>query len=817
MRRRIRNLEALAQSIKPFLNEYLAEHEIDTNNHFNCINPKHTDTNASMSVGGDTGYHVANCFGCSTSCDIFAAAHYLENKPMKGPGFIEQNLLYLAEKFGVKAELEDLTPEEVYEFRTYEAYKFVASLIKDRSFGDYSLVDKEIERRGWDKDKCSSWGIGTVNYKEYKEKLKAAGYDVSFLSGIDLDRPNLFDKHNLLFTVYDDFGRPVGFSAKNLRHNGNKESGPKYINTRGTGLECAIFKKGERLYGYDIAKDANSPLYIFEGQADVITARHHGLMNCCCSLGTSLTDHHINLLKKHGTFNIVLVFDSDEAGEKAALKAIDEKFSSEKDFRVKLVQLPEGQDPDELLRGNGIDEFIRLKKWTAFEWRMMQFMNEAGDDIDDEKSQEIAQKMSRIIVTEKSHIQQEQMAKQVSRMTGYSLATIMTEVKRLRNEKEADIQSKKKALVESMLHEMRTNPDDIEITLTECQTALADINKETEDFVSGKGMIDFVLSQKEHDENRTSEFAGYKMRPEGLGNIAARLDDDWKSGSLIFIGGGEQAGKTTFCTQMAYETAFCNDDTICIYHSIDDAAKFILYKWICQSSNQLKLELNNVSNPNYWAAQEGYDFVPKMREEAYKQVISLMQSHRLVLFDATNGNSFSYAESIIKQYRDMYPSRKILFFGDNFHKYPDFSEMNGHERTKRMSNHVKNMSLRIDGLSTVFTAEYKKLMPGEKPTNLAMAESRALQYDASVIIHLFNELHHSGEHESILIHKDENGRVLPRIWAKFGKNKVSGYEGREFLDLYPSNATYRSVTIEQAEQDQKARVAYIRENSNNIV
>lgn len=1265
MRQRVKNLDAVTDALKPFLEQYLEQHNIDPSKHFNCLNPKHTDNNGSMSTKGDVEYHVANCFGCGCAVDIFTAAHYLENKPIKGPAFIEENVLYLADKFGIKMELEDLTPDEIYEYRTYEAYKYASKLISDPKFGDYSKIDKEIARRGWDKDKCAQWGIGTVNFKEYKEKMKLAGYDVRFLEGVDLERSNLFDNHNLLFTVCDDFGRPVGFSAKNLKHKSDdKYSGPRYINTRGTGLECAIFKKGERLYGFNISKTAPSPLYIFEGQADVITARHYGLMNCCCTLGTALTDHHINLLKKHGIFNIILVFDSDEGGEKATVKALDNRFSDEKDFRVKLIQLPEGQDPDELLRESGIDEFIRLKKWTAFEWRMTKFIEEIGEDNTDDnedKRREIAEKMAKIIVTEKSHVHQEQMAKQVAKMTGYTMQTIISEVKRLRNEKESAVQDKKRAAVDALMNDMRQNPEDIEIALTQCQSAIADINKSSGTKSGSNGILDLIMHQKEHDENRTEDFAGFKMSPEGLGNIAKELDDDWTTGSLLYIGGSEQAGKcvhsealtqlpsgerltieevvkrkepivlgmdnskkivpmkvsrwidsgelecfevkteqgistkvseshpyftlngwkkvkelnsgdkvaivrkydcfnnlkspisetkaellglflaegcltngpvfsntdeeiiqkakeichkewdeveftkkgancfylkdnlskgnrvkdwlksydllgktahtklipndifrcspkriakflgmfwagdgwvhfnpnnknkcevgltlanykmikqirslllrfgiktkitnspkknqsgklfeawtisikdinnikkfynnikiplkykqdnlkgilqsdktafgsyndnfptklwdrikektkkkgwtfnyllkligedrnrwnydksknrfkevpawrptetdrkqkgqkllqiserklrligqilqdqllidladgdiyfdkitsikaigkhqcydleipndhnfivedtvvhnTTFCTQMAYEIATENENVICIYHSIDDAARFIIYKWVCQAAGELMLELNHTSNPNYWNKQEGLGWIKTAREAAYKKIIKLVKQGKLILSDATAGSSLAFSESLVKEVRENNPTKKIVLFIDNFHKLPDYSEIRGHERIKLLSNHIKNMTV-SNNITVVSTVEYRKLQQGEKPSNLAIAESRSLAYDASVIIHLFNELHLEGEHNSVLQHIDDQGKVLPRIWCKFGKNKVSGFEGRTFLDLYPSNASYRSVDVKQVEEEQKERLQYIKENSRSIM
>jgi len=811
MRQRLVNLEAMTDALVPYLEQYLQEHGIDTSKNFICINPKHDDKDASMHISKQPPGWIY-CHGCNTSANIFGAAHFLEEKPNKGRGYIEENVLYIANKYGVQAKLEDLTQEEIYEYRTYAAYELAARLISDPDFGDYSMSDQEIARRNWDKSKLETWGVGTVDYNEFKERLISSGYDVKFLNGIDLNRSNLFTNHNLLFTVYDDKGRPVGFSAKNLKHkNGDRSTGPKYLNTRGTGLECAIFKKGERLYGFEIAREATSPLYIFEGQADVITARHFGLMNCCCTLGTSLTDHHVNLLKKHGIFSIVLVFDGDNAGEMAVQKALDDKFSKEKDFRVKLCQLPDGEDPDELLRNRGIDEFVRLKKWTAFEWRMARFMEDHDEEMDEDKRQDIAEKMARIIVSERSHIRQEEMAKQVAKMTGYELSTIMSEVKRLRSEKDAELQTKKKAVIEAMTWEVQKNPNEAEMALVQAQNALADINKSVQDGDKASSTLNMVLSQKESDEKKSGDFAGFFMKPNGLGGIGARLDDDWRTDTLMYIGGSEQAGKTTFAAQMAYEIADDDrNDAICIYHSIDDPAKMIMYKMVCNASNDVKLHLNHISNPAYWFKQEGFDWIISVREQAYRKIIQMVTDEKIILKDASDGSSLYYIEQVARFYRDKYPTKKIVLFSDNFHKYPDYAEIQGHERVKRVSNLMKNMTV-TNHMTIIATVEYRKLAVGEKPSNLAIAESRSLAYDASAIIHLYNDLHHSNEEEATLLHTDEEGNVLPRVWAKFGKNKVSGYEGREFLDLYGAAGQYRAVELERAVEEMRARLEMLKD------
>lgn len=815
MKARLINLDVAKEALKPYLKQYLDEHGINSEKNFRCLNPKHNDGSPSMTCKQVS--DNAFCMGCGTTVDIFQAAHYLEGKPIKGKGYIEENVMFLAEKYGVQIELQDLTPEEIYEHRTYAAYKLATQLISDRTIGDYTLADKEIEFRGWDKEKCEEWGIGTVNYDEYKAIMKSSGYEAGFLRGVGLDPSNLFNNSNLLFAVYDDYGRPVGFSAKNLKYiKSDPHSGSKYINTRGTGLECAIFNKGSRLYGFEIAKDAATPLYIFEGQADVITARHNGLINCCCTLGTALTDHHINLLKRHGVFSVVLVFDGDEAGELAVQKAVDDKFAKEKDFRVKLCQMPQDVDPDIMIREKGIGEFGRLKKWTAFEWRMMRFLDEADDaeDIEEEKKREIAEKMAQIIVSEESHIRQEEMAKQVARATGYDQSTISSEVKRLRSEKEAEVHVKKRNAIEAALHDIRINPDDAELALVQALSVVNDINRSVQSNDGGTTRLGKMLTQKELDEAKTGEFAGFFMKPDGLGGIAAKMDDDWRTDNLLYIGGTEQAGKTTFCSQMAYEIADDpRNEAMCIYHSIDDAAKYPTYKWVCNASKDTKLKLNYVSNPKYWQQQEG-DWVLEEREKGYKNLSKLMQDERLVIADSSDGQSVVYAESLVKFYKEKYPDRNIVLFIDNFHKLPDYQELKGPERVKRLSNHLKNMTV-ANHITIVATVEYRKLAHGEKPNNMAIAESRALAYDATAIIHLHNELHNSTEEECVLIHKDDKGQILPRIWVKFGKNKISGFEGREFVDLFGYAGQCKAVDVKVAEADQKARMAFFKENDPN--
>jgi DNA primase catalytic core len=808
MKNRLVNLEAATNALKPFLYQYLQEHGIDTSKNFRCINPKHEDQQASMGCLGDPNIHIAHCFSCQTKADIFTCAHFLEGKPIKGKEWIEENLKYLANKYGVQVEMEDLTPDEIYEYRTYEAYRLAADIIANPDIGDYSNVNKEIERRQWDIERLREWGIGTIDHKTFKESMRAGGFEPSFLRGIDLERSNLFNENNLLFTVYDENYRPVGFSARNIEFTKEDPSSRKYNNTRVTGLECNIFKKSERLYGFELAKDASSPLYLFEGQPDVITARHHGLINCACTMGTNLTDHHINLLKKYGIFNIVLVFDSDNPGKEAARKTIDEKLSPHKEFRVSLIHLPGGMDPDELFRAKGAEEFARLKRWDAFEWRIQQFDEE-------EDPEQIAEKVIPIILSERNHLKQEKMAKILAKRTGFDHSSILSELKRQRNEKEANLAERKMGIIEDALYKAKRNPDNAQLLLTEARAMVEDVQRKFgEDGLASETVLDFVLTQKETDENKTGNFAGFYLKPDGLGGIGARLNDNWRSGHWICVGGVPQAGKTSFVTQMAYEIASDerNNATV-IYHSIDDAARFILFKFVANAADDIRLRLGHITNPNYWEQQEVFAEMRAARDRGYKKIIELVKDQRLVIKDASENNSLAYAENLLRYYREIHPDRNIVLAIDNFHKLPDYAQYNGHEKTKAVSNHVKSLTSTYDS-TLLTTIEYKKIYEDSMPRNSDIADSRSIEYDSTCVIHLHNDVHIRGADKAVLVHEwcDE---LMPRVRVGFGKNKISGYEGREFLDFFPAMGVMKAVDLITAEEDQKARIQFLLEEKKN--
>jgi len=163
-------------------------------------------------------------------------------------------------------------------------------------------------------------------------------------------------RNRLIFPIRDRSRRVIAFGARAL-----DDAEPKYINSP----ETPLFAKSRTLYGLDMARDAfkkNRSAIVVEGYMDVIMAHQHGIPRTVGVLGTALTRDHVRLLRRY-VDSAVLVFDADSAGMNSAERSID-AFAAE-ELGVRVVALPGGLDPDDFLRKNGTDAFLRAVESAA--------------------------------------------------------------------------------------------------------------------------------------------------------------------------------------------------------------------------------------------------------------------------------------------------------------------------------------------------------------------------------------------------------------------------------------------------------------------
>ena len=227
-----------------------------------------------------------------------------------------------------------------------------------------------LKSRGYGSEMADRWLVGWMpeNPNTFLDWARKAGFSGRELiqSGI----ANLKNEHNpnsglwvrfrdrLMFPLHNDYGDVIAFSGRQIREDPN--SG-KYINSP----ETPIFKKANVFFGLDKAKRAIGKgkfALLCEGQLDVIACHEAGVENCVATLGTAFTPEHARLLKRC-TDRVVLCYDSDAAGHKAATRAFAELAGAGLDVRV--AAMPEGEDPDSLIKSTGPDAFRALLDGAA--------------------------------------------------------------------------------------------------------------------------------------------------------------------------------------------------------------------------------------------------------------------------------------------------------------------------------------------------------------------------------------------------------------------------------------------------------------------
>ncbi len=293
------------------------------------------------------------CFGaCGSGGDIYSFIMKKENLDFG------QALRLLADKAGVTLVSPGLQDKEQDKrrdrlFRINEATSaYYHHLLLNTSTGEKAR--KYLDQRGLSPQTIDEFQLGYSrdSYEDLRQHLLNEDYAETELldAGLVLERDGggSYDRfrNRLMFPIRDIQGRVTGFGARAL-----DESLPKYLNSPQT----LLFDKSSSLYGIDRAKTAirqNNLATIMEGYMDVLTAHQHGWENTVASMGTALTEKQVAVLRKL-TRNLVFALDADTAGEEATLRTVATiDIESYLNAEVKVIILPQGKDPDEVIRDN---------------------------------------------------------------------------------------------------------------------------------------------------------------------------------------------------------------------------------------------------------------------------------------------------------------------------------------------------------------------------------------------------------------------------------------------------------------------------------
>ena len=322
--------------------------------------PFHNEKSPSFSVS--PGKHMYYCFGCGAGGNVFTFIMEYENFT-----FIEA-VKYLAERAGVKL------PEGEYSKEQRAAADLKTVLLevnkKAASYYYYQLKQESgrqayeyLKNRELSDETIKSFGLGySSKYSDSLYRyLKGKGYSDAILKESGLfsadERYGMHDKfwNRVMFPIMDVNNRVIGFGGRVMG-----DAKPKYLNSP----ETKIFDKSRNLYGLNIArKSRKNYLIVCEGYMDVISMHQAGFTNAVASLGTALTSGHASLMSRY-TKEVLLTYDSDEAGQKAALRGIP--ILREAGIKPRVVNLAPYKDPD---------EFIKAEGQEAFEKRLSEAMN----------------------------------------------------------------------------------------------------------------------------------------------------------------------------------------------------------------------------------------------------------------------------------------------------------------------------------------------------------------------------------------------------------------------------------------------------------
>lgn len=339
-------------NIVDVIEEFLPLKKAGNNYSTNC--PFHKEKTPSFMVSPDK--QMFHCFGCGESGD---SINFLMK--YKNYTFVEA-AEYLARKAGIV--LEERDPSEKHNENKQLADRLYrinreAALYYYKNLKKYPEVISYLRSRKIDIDVIKKFGIGyAINqWDNLLKYLTAKGYieDDILKTGLIIKNQknnSYYDRfrNRVMFPIFDIKGRIIGFGGRVL-----DDSLPKYLNSP----ETVIFNKGFNLYGLNLAREAvrNKSFILVEGYMDVIKMHTYGYNTTVAALGTSLTDNQIKLMKRYSK-SFYIALDSDDAGQKAALKAINMFKRSNLD--AKVVIIPDAKDPDEYLNKFGKINFDKL-------------------------------------------------------------------------------------------------------------------------------------------------------------------------------------------------------------------------------------------------------------------------------------------------------------------------------------------------------------------------------------------------------------------------------------------------------------------------
>ncbi len=396
--------------------------------------PFHNEKTPSFTVSPAKG--IFKCFGCGKGGN--AVNFIMEHEHLSYP----EALRWLAKKYHIEIEEKEVSPEELQKQNERESM-LVVTQYAARQFAENLFHGHEgmalglsyFRERGFGDAVLHKFEVGYCNERrdDFTKKAIAAGYKSEYLvmSGLTIDREGyLFDRFagRIMFPIHSLSGQVLGFGGRIIK---SDPKAAKYVNTP----ETEIYHKSRIVYGIFQARQAiirEDRCYLVEGYTDVLSMHESGIENVVASSGTALTQDQIRLIKRF-TPNITMLYDGDPAGIKASLRGTD--MVLEEGMNVRIVMLPEGEDPDSYSKKVSDEEFKRYLKenetdFIRFKTRLL--IDEAqGDPV---RRANLVREVVRSIAVIPDQITRTVYVKECSTQLGMPEEVVLDEVMKLRKQ-----------------------------------------------------------------------------------------------------------------------------------------------------------------------------------------------------------------------------------------------------------------------------------------------------------------------------------------------------------------------------------------------
>lgn len=384
---------------------------------FTGLCPFHNEKTPSFSVSQEK--QIYKCFGCGEAGNVISFVMKEKNLP-----FIEA-VKYLANRANIPLEMNNgekskaaKKKELLYRVNVEAAKFFFSNLMNNQNAKEYFL------NRGIKEETIKKFGLGFANdsWNSLMFYLRKKGINDTLLEeagliSVNKEKGSKYDRfrNRVMFPVFDYQGRVIGFGGRVL-----DDSKPKYLNSP----ETLVFQKGTNLYGLNFALKHNmSERYfvIVEGYMDLISLHQYGITNVVASLGTALTINQARLLKRYAD-KVIISYDADMAGQMATLRGLEILRTA--GFDVRVLNIPQGKDPDEYVRSNGKEAFLKLinSAEPLIDYRM----KKAEEGIDFKNSQSLILYAKRImeIISDLDPVEKDVYIKKASENTGIKEQTL---------------------------------------------------------------------------------------------------------------------------------------------------------------------------------------------------------------------------------------------------------------------------------------------------------------------------------------------------------------------------------------------------------